>query len=89
MIGEEEKIEKLQEGRVLRLAFPVLMPILARRKEQAVARLVGQFRGGETNFLTTVAELTTLTDLEQEMTRKHKETELLEGEFYGSKKPKP
>lgn len=80
---DEKTIRSLNEGRRLRLEYPALSPVIVRRKESVLGRLVARFREGKTDFVDLVAELAVLTDIEQELTRRIKETEKIEETLYG------
>lgn len=81
----EKEIEKLNHGRLLRSEASVVLPIIAKRKEGALGRLIAYFKGGQENMLLpTVAELSALSDLEIEMNRGLKEVEQLERHIYGT-----
>lgn len=59
--------EEIAEARVLSLAAPTLLALLAQRHDVALMRLIGRFKNGEKDFLTDVAELNTIYDLRREV----------------------
>lgn len=67
---DHEKIELLAEARVFALASPVILPIIEKRKKDALGRLLQAHRGGRTDTQTIVAELAVLADIEQEIKQK-------------------
>lgn len=66
----ESEQETLAEARVFALASPILIPILARRRKDALGRLIQKYKSGESNTLTLVAELSVLNDIETEINQK-------------------
>lgn len=84
----EAEIEKLNRGRLLRDASSELIPLLAAKRTQALARLITHFRAGELAMLTPLAaELSVLAELEGNILRSNKETAYTEGKLYESAKP--
>lgn len=76
-----EQLDKLNEGRQLRLAMPVLMPILARKRDSLLQKLIGEFRIGVEpgKLYATVAEISAQDELIRSLERSKRETEQLEG----------
>lgn len=75
----EQEQQKLNLGRMMRAESDVLLPFLQTKQTLVVALIVSAFRAGEQEKLWGLAaELTTLTDMKQEITRKIKEAEILE-----------
>lgn len=68
--SDHDKIEAIAEARVFALAAPVVLPLLEKRKKEALGRLLIAYRSGKTELTTIVAEISALTDLELEITRK-------------------
>ena len=82
----EEEVSKLAHGRLLRSESHALLPLLTKRKDAAVSKLLASFKGGKQEMLMTgVAELCALTDLETDMIRNMRETEQLERRLYDEK----
>ena len=67
---DHERQEALSEARLFALAAPVILPLVEKRKKIASDRLMAKFKEGSTDFITLVAELNTLTDLEREIKQK-------------------
>lgn len=67
---EHERIEAISEARIFALAAPVILPLIERRKKDALARLMQAHRSGRSDTATLVAELTVLSELEYEITQK-------------------
>ena len=76
---EEERNEMLSEAKVFALANPVVLPLLSRRKANAHGKLIQSFKTGQTDNLSIVAEITVLTELENEMKQKAELYNTLEG----------
>lgn len=67
---EQERHDSLSEARLFALAAPVILPLIEKRKRIAIERIQAKFREGSTDFVTLVAELTSLSDLEREIKQK-------------------
>lgn len=67
---DHERAEALTEARMFALAAPVILPLIEKRKRIATERMQMKFREGSTDFMTLVAEITTLADLEREIRQK-------------------
>ena len=67
---EEEKTEMISEARIFALAAPIIMPIIERRKGDAIARLIQAHKAGITDTTALVAEVSVLSDLAQEINQK-------------------
>jgi len=66
----DDRQEEILEAKMFALAAPVILPLIEKRKRYATERLQSKFREGGTDFMTLVAELTTLADLEREIKQK-------------------
>ena len=84
MFGPKEQ-QKLNEGRLLSLSAPTLLPLLEKRKETATYNLVTDFKRGEKDLLSRVAELSVILELMDEIKRKIKQTHTLEERQHGIK----
>ncbi len=72
----------LNEGRLLRAEADLMIPMLAERREAAVARLLQHYRAGELDKLTAVtAEICVTEDLKQSIKNKIKRAEQVERKF--------
>jgi len=60
----------LNEARRFYLAAPVLLPILEKRRNDVVNRLLAKHRDGDTNYVTLVTELAVITGIEKEISSK-------------------
>ena len=80
-------VDKLNRGRVLRLSRPVLEPMLAHMERVLHSQLLGIYRAGRTDFLSTVAELNVIAKLKHEIKKHENETNQLEEKFYGRTDP--
>lgn len=81
----EQEHQKLNDGRMLRGESQYLLPMLAKRKEAALGLLLAHYRSGEVNMLLPVtAQLSALVDLETEIKKSNKQTEILEKKAYES-----
>ena len=79
----ERESAKLNEGRMLRVALPVLLPLLQKRKDAAMGRLQSEFKLGKSDYTALVAELVVLSDIESDILRQNKELEHIEEKHYG------
>lgn len=84
MKNEYDRIEEVAEARIFALASPVILPIIARRKEDAMGRLLQAHRSGKTDTVALTAELCVLADLEMEITQKEKLYHHLEEKQHGN-----
>jgi hypothetical protein len=75
---ESERQEMLTEARIFHITAPTILPILEKRKKVAFDRLMLKHREGSTDYLTLVAELNVLTDIENEINRKAQTFKTLE-----------
>lgn len=83
----QEILDKMNYGRMLRLSTPTLLPLLAKRKENTLGKLIATFKSGHAELLPLiVAELAVYSDLESEINRTIKETEHIEGAVYGNER---
>ncbi len=55
------------EARILAISAPALLPIIRRRQEQSLSRLLGFFRSGLTDLSPAVAEYAAFTELLREI----------------------
>jgi len=84
-MNEEKEIEKLNQGRLLREAGQVLLPLLSRMKEGVLGRITAAHRMNTPGALPAyAAELAVLTELEAKIKMNEKETEIREAKLYGS-----
>jgi hypothetical protein len=67
-----------QELKTFAWAAPLVLPMIERRKANALARLMVDFKAGKTDNLTIVAELNVLNDLEREIIQKQQEFQQME-----------
>lgn len=81
---ETEYQKMLVEARHFYLAAPVILPLLDKRKADAFARLLVSFKGGKSDNMTIVAELSVLADLEREV-RVKLQTYIAEEEKHGNR----
>lgn len=81
---DQKELDKLNRGRVLRLAIPPMRAILDEQLEGAIGRLIGDFRNKETNFLSHAAEIATLTELKDQLLREEVETTHIEEKLHGN-----
>ena len=68
MSAEREQL--LNEARQFYLAAPLLHPLLAKRRELILVRILQQHREGRTDYTSLVAELAVISDLEREIRTK-------------------
>jgi hypothetical protein len=78
MITEHDRIESIAEARVFALAAPVILPIIEKRKRDAMGRLMQAHRMGKTDTATVVAELCVLSDIEIEINQKEQSYRTME-----------
>jgi len=78
-----KELQKLNEGRLLAFSSPALIPLLEKKKDDALNALVADFRAGREEVLSRVAELSVLHELVNEIKRKNKQTEKLEEKQHG------
>lgn len=67
--SEEEKRELQVEARVLLQAYPVLRPLLERRKQATYERLLSSYRSGEVDT-NAIAELSVIEAIQHEIKTK-------------------
>jgi hypothetical protein len=88
MTPEEREIEKLNKGRLIRIAAEALMPYLRKKKDACEARIIWAHRETKPHELPqAAAELSVLQDLIDELTKNEKQTARLEGEHYERNPP--
>lgn len=78
--------DEVQELKIFALIAPTVLPLIEKRKRDAQARLIQSYRGGRTDNLTMVAELSVLSDLENEINQKRLIYDTLAGEPNGNRK---
>lgn len=76
--------EVIQEARIFAIIAPTVLPLIERRKKDANGRLLQNYRSGRMDNLTIIAELSVLTDLENEINQKRMLFDSLQGEIDGS-----
>ena len=76
---KEEQVQKLNELRSFALAAPYLMPLLERRKQQILGRIISAYRT-KGDLQGVAAELAVITDLENELKQKHNELNRMQEE---------
>lgn len=81
---DQQELDKLNRGRTIRLALPPLLGMLDEQLEEAIGRLVGDFRNGETNFISHAAKIEVLTGLKDQLLREEKETADMEEKLHGN-----
>lgn len=69
-MNEHERIEMISEARIFALAAPVILPLIEKRKREALGRLMQAHRSGRSDTATLVAEITVLSEIENEITQK-------------------
>lgn len=69
-MNEEERHDLIAEAKIIAIANPILFPILAKRKAEAFGRLRQAHKMGRTDTDTIVAELSVLSDIEDELRQK-------------------
>ena len=67
---EQERNDMILEARAFYLSAPLVMPILAKRRDNVIAKLRLAHQKGDTNHTALVAELSVLSDIEQEIKQK-------------------
>lgn len=67
--GEGEKMRLLTEARQIQAAAPLLFPMLERKRESTLQRLISTYRNGQTD-LNAVAELSVIESLLAELKSK-------------------
>lgn len=65
-----QREDAIQEARMFTIIAPHVLPLIETRKKNATGRLLQSFRGGKVDYLTIVAELSVLADLENEIKQK-------------------
>lgn len=71
-INQDKLIEEMNEGRMIGLAAPVLVPILQNSLDLELDILVREFRTGKTEFLTHVAKISYIMELMQILKNKER-----------------
>ncbi len=67
---DDERIELVSEARVFALAAPVILPIIEKKKKDALARLLQAHKMGRGDTATIVAELCAFSDIESDIKQK-------------------
>lgn len=75
---DEQTEEQLAEARIFALAAPVILPIIERRKRDALGRLMQAHKSGRTDVSALVAELSAFADIELEIKQKEQVYNYLE-----------
>lgn len=70
--------DELTEIRQFYLASPVILPLIARLKAEALMKLVAKQRDGDSNFAPLVAEIAVLTRIEMEFRQKEQMYQAME-----------
>lgn len=65
-----QREDAIQEARMFTIIAPHVLPMIEKRKNNATGRLLQSFRSGKVDYLTIVAELSVLADLENEINQK-------------------
>lgn len=78
---DQEENDLRQEARVFYSIAPLVLPILERRKTNVLSRMRLAHQAKEKDHTTLVAELSVLTDLEDEIKRKKQEYQVLEDKY--------
>lgn len=76
-----KELNRLNEGRTLRLAMPVLLTMYENKKNSAIARLVSAYKIGE-KLEPLVAEISVYLTLINELHRSSNEVEHLESKIH-------
>jgi hypothetical protein len=82
----ESREELIQEMKIYAIIAPTILPIIEKRKKEAQGRLIQSYRSGRVDNLTIVAELSVLSDLENEINQKRNIYDTLAGEPNGNRK---
>ena len=64
---EHERIESIAEARRFYMAAPIIVPMLEKRKDITLQRLMAKYRDGATDYANVVAELYTIDNLLREI----------------------
>ena len=79
----EAETTKLNTGRLMRAESDLILPLLQTKQALVIGKIVADFRAGHHDkLLGHAAELATLADMKNEITRKIKEGEALERKMY-------
>lgn len=84
MTSEHDRIEVLSDARLFATAAPLLLPIIERRKKEALGRLMQAHKTGQTNTATIVAEISAFNDIETEIKQKESMYRTLEERQHGN-----
>lgn len=80
----ELEVEQLNQGRLLRDAGQVLLPILEAMKKAAIGRMCAYSREGQQQMLIPLAaELAVIVELETRITQSNNITAIREGRLHG------
>jgi hypothetical protein len=80
----EHEQQKMNTGRLMRAESDFLLPYLNTKQNLIIAKIVASFRAGDYSALTGhAAELTTISDMRNDITNKIKQAEILERKAYG------
>ena len=72
----------MQDQGLYAIALPLLLPLLKKKKENALAIMANRFRAGETNFVSDVAAFVAITDIEMQLTQNQQLIESIEEREY-------
>ena len=82
----EEKISKVGQGKLLRVAIPVLLPYIEEEIAVMISKITGDFVSGETNFISHAAKIATLVNMKDQLLAEDKNLERLQEETYGKQR---
>jgi hypothetical protein len=69
-IVNDGREDAIQEAKIFAIIAPTILPLIERRKKDANGRLIQNYKSGRTDSLTIIAELSVLSDLENEINQK-------------------
>jgi hypothetical protein len=82
----EAETNKMNTGRLMRAESDLLLPLLQTKQALAVGKIVAAFRAGKhEELLPHAAELSTIMNMKDEITRAIKQAEMLEAKAHGIK----
>ena len=77
-LSDSERNAMLSEARLWATFAPHILPLIERRKKSAFERLMAKYASGTHDYVTLIAELRVLTDLENEIKGKENSIKMLE-----------
>lgn len=80
ILTEHERTELIAEARVFAISAPIILPIIAKRKAEALGRLIQAHKLGRTDTATIVAEISVCNDLESEINQKEQTYRTMEAQ---------